>query len=223
MEAQADRQTKPHGKILINVEHELGDYLEDDKIVYELEFEKNEESLKKITCLMYTLELLDTSMFMWAVSIRKDNHSLQDTLDYINAFTIKPDESLFYCTKNIMEELRGYEDFNLEMFLEGLSFMHKENMFTTVNESDFELLLCYHATTRWFSNGKEFKKEGNFSILNKYSIFASSKEGTETIAFADTEAKAKLAISVFNLELKENTFNNTTSLENILGFDYDLL
>jgi len=63
--------------------------------------------------------------------------------------------------------------------------------------------------------------------LNKdveYSIYAISEvDGTETVNFTNSEEEAKKMVEKFQQELKVGTYQNSTSLREIINFDFDTL
>lgn len=59
--------------------------------------------------------------------------------------------------------------------------------------------------------------------IKDFSIYAVSKEGTETVDFSETEDGARARVAELSAQLANGSFQNNTSLEEITGFEYDQL
>ncbi len=55
-----------------------------------------------------------------------------------------------------------------------------------------------------------------------FEVFAISEEGTETIEVVNTEEEAKLAVLELQRELENKVWFNTTTLNRVVGFDYNM-
>lgn len=217
---------KSHDLIKVNVAHELADYMEDDKITYDLEFSKDEKGLKLLSELMYTFDIINQTMFMDAISQNRDLNEQVKYYDYITDLVVnlafnKDEVKLFYCDTDVIKSFDKIVDFNLDAFINGLRFMLKYSMFTTFNEDSSELLTTYYPTAQWFDNGKEFVKSGIFNTGRNYNVFAVSENGTETIHTSLGKRDAELYVLSYTTDLKHKRFKNNTSLENITSFSYD--
>jgi hypothetical protein len=58
-------------------------------------------------------------------------------------------------------------------------------------------------------------------MTQDYSIYAVSENGTKTVDFVDTKKDAEKIVNDLTERLKNGTFVNETSLDEIIEFDFD--